>query len=165
MTYTDRLGLPLLAAGQAQKELTHNEALLLLDASVQLSVESADLAEPPADPVPGRIWIVATGAAGPWLDHDNEIAAWTPNGWLFVTPSEGWQAWAIDRGNDLRFDGTGWIDAPARADGYYVAGERVITGRQEAISSPVGGATQDAEARAAIDLILAVLRTHGLIDA
>ena len=165
MAHTDRLRLPLLAAGQAQKELTHNEALLLIDASVQLAVDSADLAAPPGTPAPGQVWIVADGATGAWLDHDNEIAAWTSNGWLFVVPSAGWRAWVINRGHIVRFDGAVWIDEAARADGYYVEGERVIAARQAAISSPVGGATQDAEARASIDSILAVLRAHGLIDA
>ena len=32
---TSRLGLPTLAAAQAQKEMTHNEALTLLDVAVQ----------------------------------------------------------------------------------------------------------------------------------
>lgn len=44
---TDRLRLPLLTAGQAQKEVTHNEALLLLDLLVQASVQSAGLTSPP----------------------------------------------------------------------------------------------------------------------
>ena len=34
MTYTNRLKLPLLYSGQAQKEVTHNEALNLLDVLV-----------------------------------------------------------------------------------------------------------------------------------
>ena len=34
---TPHLGLPLLAAGQAQKHVTHNEALTLLDALAQLA--------------------------------------------------------------------------------------------------------------------------------
>lgn len=35
METTARLGLPLLAPGQAQKELFHNEALALVDAATQ----------------------------------------------------------------------------------------------------------------------------------
>ena len=38
MATTDRLRLPRLAAAQAQKEMTHNEALTLLDAAVQATV-------------------------------------------------------------------------------------------------------------------------------
>lgn len=61
---TDRLGLPWLMAGQAQKELTHNEAMALLDIATCPSVESADVAVPPSGAMPGQCWIVAAGASG-----------------------------------------------------------------------------------------------------
>lgn len=64
MAQTDRLALPLLAAGQAQKEITHNEALGQLDMLVQLIVVSADLSAPPASPAEGQCWIVASGGSG-----------------------------------------------------------------------------------------------------
>ena len=42
--------LPLLVAEQAQKHVTHNEALTALDAIVQLAVKDRDLATPPGKP-------------------------------------------------------------------------------------------------------------------
>ena len=45
--------LPLIQPAQAQKHITHNEALLVLDALVQLGVESFEDAAPPAGPAPG----------------------------------------------------------------------------------------------------------------
>ena len=47
------LGLPYLLAAQAQKHVTHNEALRLLDAMVQLSVLDRTRTTPPASPVDG----------------------------------------------------------------------------------------------------------------
>ena len=47
---TTHLLLPYILASQAQKHVTHNEALRLLDAMVQLSVLDRDLAAPPASP-------------------------------------------------------------------------------------------------------------------
>ena len=44
---TDRLSLPLLAVAQAQKEATHNEALVLIDALVQPVVVSVAPASVP----------------------------------------------------------------------------------------------------------------------
>ena len=44
-TETAHLGLPYLAAAQAQKHVTHNEALRLLDNVIQLSVLDRSLAE------------------------------------------------------------------------------------------------------------------------
>jgi len=165
MMETDRLGLPLLAAGQAQKEITHNEALGLIDLIAQAVVESADLSTPPAAPEAGRCWAVAAGAAGDWAGREGAIAGWTAAGWLFLTPAAGWRAWARDRGGMIRFDGAVWVDEPVRVDGFYLAGQRLVGTRQGAIAAPSGGATQDAEARGTIAAILAALRTHGLIDA
>ena len=45
---TTHLGLPYLLAAQAQKHVTHNEALRLLDAMVQLSVLDRTRTTPPA---------------------------------------------------------------------------------------------------------------------
>ena len=163
MAQTDRLSLPLLAAGQAQKELTHNEALLLIDVAVQPVVESADIFSPPATPDPGRCWVIAGPATGAWAGHENAIAAWTAGGWLFALPQNGWRAWAIDRGNMIRFDGVDWLDEPSRAGGYHIGGERVVGSRQPAIATPSGGMTQDTEARGAIASMLLAMRAHGLI--
>jgi hypothetical protein len=165
MVYTERLALPLLAAGQAQKELTHNEALSLLDLVVAMTAESADVTTPPAVPDLGQCWIVADGGTGAWTDRDRWLAGWTANGWRFLAPFEGMRCWVKDRGNGLCHDGEDWIDDAVREDGYYVSGQRVVGARGEGITSPSGGATQDAEARAAINAVLAALREHGLIEA
>ena len=53
---TDRLGLPLLAAGQSQKEVTHNAALTQLDMLMQSAVVAAFVTAPPAAPQPGQCW-------------------------------------------------------------------------------------------------------------
>ncbi|MBO9574510.1 MAG: DUF2793 domain-containing protein [Sphingobium sp.] len=164
ITQTDRLGLPLLAAGQAQKELAHNEALLLLDIASQPVAQSADLTVPPASPELGQCWIVAPSATGDWSGMDGALGGWTGSGWRFAAPSAGWRAWVVDRGRTMRFDGSGWVDENVRDDGYFVAGERVLAVRQAAIASPSGGATVDSEARSALGAILAMLRAHGLIE-
>lgn len=46
---------------------------------------------------------------------------------------------------------------------YDAAGLQVVGAQQAAISDPAGGATTDAEARAAIASILDALKAHGLI--
>ena len=50
MSDTPRLGLPLLAAGQAQKHVTHNDALMRLDALAHLAVASRAQTVPPGSP-------------------------------------------------------------------------------------------------------------------
>ena len=64
---TTHLGLPYLLAAQAQKHVTHNEALRLLDAMVQLSVLDRTRTAPPASPPMATDiwWPPAPPASGP----------------------------------------------------------------------------------------------------
>lgn len=163
MDITPRWALPLLFAGQAQKEIFHNEALGTIDALLHGWALSADVASPPADPAIGQCWIVAAGATGVWAGQGDAIACWTQGGWRFIAPMAGMRIAVADRGHALHHDGDQWRDAPVRADGLFIHDDQVVGPRQSAISTPVGGTTIDAEARNAIANILAALRTHGLI--
>jgi hypothetical protein len=71
--------------------------------------------------------------------------------------------WSIADGAFARFDGTVWGVGTIAGDRLVLAGTQVVAAQQPAIAAPVGGATVDAEARAALGTILAALRTHGLI--
>ena len=75
MDATPRWGLPLLFAGQAHKELAHNEALVLIDALLHGRVESAAINAPPKDPAPGQCWIVAAGGSVIDAEARSTIAA------------------------------------------------------------------------------------------
>ena len=70
MTDTPRLALPAIEAAQAQKHVTHNEALALLDALTHLAVESRALSAPPGQPGEGNSYIPAPGASGAWSGWD-----------------------------------------------------------------------------------------------
>lgn len=164
MDDTPRWALPLLFAGQAQKELFHNEALSRIDMLLHGVVESADLAAPPPDPAVGACWIVAAGPSGAWADRAGMVAGWTEGGWRFVAPRTGLCLLVADRGHAMRHDGTGWRDGWLRDDGLYLEDEKVVGIRQTAIAAPTGGATVDGEARFVIGSILSALRTHGLIE-
>lgn len=89
---TPRLGLPYLAAAQAQKHVTVNEGLAALDALVACTVESRSAAAQPADPADGAAWLLPAGASGAeWAPHPAgallrfEAGAWTA---LAVTPGQ-----------------------------------------------------------------------------
>ena len=64
MDTTPNLALPYILASQAQKHVTHNEAIRALDALVQISVKDRDLAAPPGAPAEGDRYIVAAAATG-----------------------------------------------------------------------------------------------------
>lgn len=161
---TDRYGLPLLQAGQSQKEVTHNEAIVRADALLHPAVESRTLASPPTSPAPGQAWIVATGASGEWAGRDGSIAAFQAGGWTFVVPSEGCLVWVKNEGVFAVFAPGGWNAEAWPVKGLSLDGDGLLTNPQPAIAAPTGGATVDNEARAVIGQILSALRAHGLIQ-
>lgn len=108
--WSANLKMPYMAAGQAQKHVTHNEALELLDALVQLIVSAFDVSTPPLSPNDAEVWSIGLGAVNEWAGHDGDLAIWSNGGWLFVTPQAGWRAAS---GDDLRVhDGSGWVTPP-----------------------------------------------------
>jgi hypothetical protein len=113
MTDTANLGLPCIEGSQAQKHVTHNDALRILDTLVQLAVLDRDLTAPPGSPTEGQRWIVNAGATDAWAGHDNAIAAWQDGAWQFSTPQTGWLAYVVDEGALLAWSGSAWIDAVA----------------------------------------------------
>ena len=108
MDHTPRLSLPFLMPGQAQKHITHNEALEVLDGLVQPVARSRSVTVPPATPLEGEAFIVPAGAGGAWAGHTHQLAAWQAGAWTFLDPATGWQVWCVDDEALLVFDGTGW---------------------------------------------------------
>ncbi|PPD30402.1 MAG: hypothetical protein CTY20_03040 [Hyphomicrobium sp.] len=103
------LGLPYISAAQAQKHVTHNEAIRTLDSIVQLSVADRDLAAPPLSPAPGQRFIVAAAATGSWAGHEGKIAAFEDGAWAIHTPRAGWLAWVADENALVLWNGTMWV--------------------------------------------------------
>lgn len=108
MDATPNLKLPYILPSQAQKHITHNEGLRLLDAVVHLSVRSRSLTGVPETPVAGDRYIVTAPAAGAWLGREDAIACFVDDGWLFATPAAGWLAYIEDEVGFAVFDGTVW---------------------------------------------------------
>ena len=103
------LSLPFIQPAQAQKHVTHNEALRLLDLLVQPVVADRSLTQPPALPVEGERHIVAAGGLGVWAGHDGEIALLVDGGWQFVAPQPGWQAHVLAETVGVTYDGAAWV--------------------------------------------------------
>lgn len=108
MTDTPRLTLPLLAAGQAQKHVTHNDALTRLDALVHLAVQSRSQATPPSSPGALAAYIVPAGGTGVFAGRTDQLAIFEDGGWTFLVPRAGWQAWIQDEAEHHVWTGTLW---------------------------------------------------------
>lgn len=138
--------LPYLFPGQAQKEAFVNEAFARLDALVSPTVLD-DLSAPPAAPASGDCYIVAAPASGDWTGHERDLAVWAENQWLFLAPHAGARVHHEARGALAVYNVTdGWR-------------------RASAPPLPVGGTTQDAEARAALAAVVAKLQVLGIFSA
>jgi hypothetical protein len=115
MSQSPNLALPFLAAAQAQKHVTVNEALRALDALIQIAVESAALSAPPGSPANGQRWIVGATPTGAWAGQADKLAAWQDGAWAFYAPQDGWTAWdrATARSLVYRASPPGWVAAAA----------------------------------------------------
>jgi hypothetical protein len=105
---TTHLLLPYILASQAQKHVTHNESLRLLDAMVQLSVLDSSRTAPPASPTDGDRHIVASGATGLWAGWDLNVAFWVDGVWMRLVPRPGWLAWIADEAAFVVWNGSAW---------------------------------------------------------
>jgi Protein of unknown function (DUF2793) len=160
---TNRLSLPFIVAGQAQKEVTHNEALMRLDALVQASVEAVGLNAPPAAPQSGQCWIIGAEPAGAWTDHAHGLACWTQGGWRFAAAHEGMMVWSVADMLMAGFIGGAWTIGRIPLQRLFISGKQVVGEQSSAIQSPSAGTVVDTEARFAIGEILTALRNHGLV--
>lgn len=161
---TARHALPLLAAAQAHKEITHNEALIRLSGLLHPVVAGPPQDNPPADPMPGQAWLVGSAPSGAWAQQAARIALWDEGGWRFLAPTEGMLVWSLAERVHYRFEATAWSAAAWTANTLEIGGKTVVSARQGAIADPVGGTSPDVEARLAVSAILGALRAHGLIE-
>jgi hypothetical protein len=129
-------------AGQAQKEFYVNEAHVRIDALLHAAIEG-EANDPPASPTEGECWLVAAVPTGTWVGHAGERACFETGTWLFVTPCDGMRLLDRSSGQQRLYRG-GWTAATTPA-------------------SPSGGATVDAEARAAIIALIAALADAGIL--
>ncbi len=105
---TIHLGLPLLIPNQAQKEITHNEALVILDNLVQNAVITRNLIIPPEEPKINDLYIIGENAVDIWLNKDFQLAFYD-NGWRFIEPKEGFTFWVKDENCQYTYNGDNWV--------------------------------------------------------
>ncbi len=133
------LSLPLLQAAQAQKHITHNEALRLLDVLVQPAVASRSTATPPAFPSEGQRFILPAAPTGAWGGQAGAIAFYEQEAWVFLLPQPGWQAHVLDEAVTVTWNGTAWrspAEAPAAFSQLGIGGATADATNRLAAASP-----------------------------
>lgn len=148
MTTTPIFSLPDWAAAQATPWLTENQVKRVIEAAARGIIEDNDLSAPPGSCADGACYLVAGTGTGAWASHDGQMAIAVgtnaASGWYFVTAAvEGVRLYVRDENLTQFYNGSWYIPTT--------------------ISDPTGGATQDAEARTAINAIIDVLQGEGLI--
>lgn len=142
---SSRYQLPLLVQGQGQKDVTHNEALIMLDAIIHPAVVSRTV-DVPHDPRPGMCWLVPETQGHDWDEEAGVLAVWTDGGWRRVELSEGARIWVQDEKTYIRLD----------HDGAWVVDSQ-LPGADK-IAEPAGGEVVDVQARAAIAALISLLK-------
>lgn len=96
MTTSPKLGIPFISSQQAQPEVTHNTAVVMLQALAlgALALQNA----PPGSPDDGDTYIVGAAPTGLWGGHANKIATFL-GGWVFI-PGVDSDGAGIDMGAD-----------------------------------------------------------------
>lgn len=161
---TARFALPFIIPGQAQKEMTHNEALATIDIALQACVVAAGSNTPPANPTPGACWILGDAPAGVWSGHARALAGWTGGGWRFVAAREGMSVWVAAEARRLTYVGGNWVTGRLEGETLTLGGRAMLAAPAAAIPDPAGGGTIDEGARVAVRAILSALRHHGLLE-
>ena len=139
---TPALGLPLLIAGQAQKEFFVNEAFSILDALHARSV-TASQPMPPAAAAEGACYRVTAPASGAWSGREDSLAVLIGGAWRFIAPVEG--LLVFDRAADcMVIYRSQWLPAAA-------------------VPLPAGGTVVDAQARASVTALINALQGMGVL--
>ncbi|AKQ75864.1 ribonuclease III [Roseobacter phage RDJL Phi 2] len=110
---TPNFAITELAASQAQKYVTVNEAFRVVDTAMNLTVIRADNTAPPGSPSEGDKYIPFATATGAWVGQEGNIACYINAEWIFFTPAEGWRAYNQTTNTLMIWNGAAWIDFSA----------------------------------------------------
>lgn len=114
---SSRLSLPYIQPSQAQKHVTHNQALRQLDILVQMAAVSDSQDSAPLSAAEGDCFLIPQGASGAWAGHSDNIALWQDGNWAFLTPQPGWRIFVLSSRVLRVFDGTDWHAISGAAQG------------------------------------------------
>jgi hypothetical protein len=105
-----RHGLPYIMPSQAQKHVTHNEALRVLDAVLHASVKARHVARAPENPQEGDFYLIGEDAQAEFAGYEGALAGFVDGAWMFIPPVQGLIVNVEEEAISLIFRGTAWED-------------------------------------------------------
>lgn len=108
MTTTPRLRLPLMASAQSQKHVTHNAALILLDAMTHCAVSAIGTNAPPQSASSGECHVVGSAPTGAFASAAGEFAIYDGYAWQFVPVRRGNLVFNLSDSRFWFFESSGW---------------------------------------------------------
>jgi Protein of unknown function (DUF2793)/Chaperone of endosialidase len=108
MVDTANLALPLLAAAQSQKHVTHNEALMRLDGLIQIAVLAMAANAPVTPANAGDRYLVGSAPTADFAGQAGKLASYDGTAWRFLSPKAGWILFNTSDGLVYVFDGAAW---------------------------------------------------------
>ena len=100
------LTLPYIQPAQAQKHVTHNQAIRQIDGLIHMSVASDALSTPPTEQVEGTCYLVPPTAQDGWQGWADHVAIWQDAAWMFLTPKTGWRLFVSDQKKLMVYHGS-----------------------------------------------------------
>ncbi len=110
---SQRLSLPYIMPGQAQKHVTHNEAVRALDSLVHASVSARNVTTPPSTIANGDYVLIGDSAADAFAGKDNQLAGFVDGAWMFYPPVQGLIVNIEDEAASVIWRGVAWEDFAA----------------------------------------------------
>lgn len=138
---TSAFSLPLLFAGQAQKEFFINQSISMIDAVLQFAVVSSQ-PDPASDPAEGSCYRITAPSTGEWSGHEDELAMRIGDAWVFVSPHSGLRVFDRETRSNVYYD-SGWHSATEPA-------------------VPSGGGVVDSDLRQTVAELIEALRLIGV---
>ncbi len=133
---TTVLKIPEIDVNQASKEVTHNEALRMLDAFVGHALLSVTTAAEPGSSSDGDLYHLPAGATGTdWAGNDGKFAHRHNSQWYFYDAWVNAIFWIADKGRKQRWSGSVWVDVGDTAGKTYIdmsSGSAALTATQAA---------------------------------
>lgn len=139
MSTTPDLGIPYVSQQQAQPEVSHNEAILMMSATL-IGVISIGDNTPPASPQDGDNYVIGSAPTGDWSGRANCVAIRSAGGWRFVPDrdsagtiitmgarQEGLKVYNKSTKAYSAWDGTAWIDLASVPGSPMEFGQRAIS--------------------------------------